>query len=541
MKKILSSLLFLILIISFTNAQSGCISGDCEDGYGVYVWDDGERYEGEWKNGKKHGFGTYFYNKQSIYSGTWKNGQKYYFGTYYWPDGDFFMGLYKDGKSKDQGVYVYDTGKPKYKYEGVIFDEKGCVLGDCNNGYGVYIWENGDMYSGFWENDKKEYWGAYFWKDDFFIGRYKQGKSTDHGIYFKSDGEPKIKVDSETPNKTGSVAGNCKNGFGVYVWESGNIYAGMWKNDEQHGFGSKYWLDGDFYMGLYNDGNRQDRGIYVWDDGDYKFENEEYYFYDYNDYSEPETDNYDQTPEEFAKIKVWAVVVGVADYNHIKSLSYTDDDAYKFAMFLKSPEGGALPDDQITVLIDEDATKKNILKAMDNLYQKADENDVIIFYFSGHGSDDSFLAHDYNSGSGKIFHSVVRDKLNNSKAKNKICLADACHSGGMEENYRTSEAVNTINNYYDAWKTSKGGIALMMSSKVEETSIEFRGIRQGVFSYYLIKGLKGEADKNNNLVITIRELYYYIEKNVKDYTNNRQNPILFGEFDNNMPVGVKRD
>jgi hypothetical protein len=58
-------------------------------------------------------------------------------------------------------------------------------------------------------------------------------------------------------------------------------------------------------------------------------------------------------------------------------------------------------------------------------------------------------------------------------------------------------------------------MVLMMSSKAEETSIEYRGLRQGVFSYYLIKGLKGEANSNRDKIVTITELYDYVKKNVR--------------------------
>ena len=66
-------------------------------------------------------------------------------------------------------------------------------------------------------------------------------------------------------------------------------------------------------------------------------------------------------------------------------LRYTDDDAYQVYAFLKSPEGGALPDKQVRILIDEQATRQNILDAMRTIFLRADENDVVMFYFSGHG------------------------------------------------------------------------------------------------------------------------------------------------------------
>jgi hypothetical protein len=95
--------------------------------------------------------------------------------------------------------------------------------------------------------------------------------------------------------------------------------------------------------------------------------------------------------------KVWAVVCGVATYDHMPVLRYTDDDALPgFYAFLKSPEGGALPDQQIRALIDEDATHENILENIDQIFGMAGPDDLVVFYFSGHGLNGSFLPIDFD-------------------------------------------------------------------------------------------------------------------------------------------------
>ena len=79
-----------------------------------------------------------------------------------------------------------------------------------------------------------------------------------------------------------------------------------------------------------------------------------------------------------------------------------------------------------------------------------------------------------------------------------------------------------------------------MSSKGEETSLESSGLRQGVFSHFLIRGLKGEADLNSDKVISVQELYDYIYNNVRAYTGNRQSPVIKGTYDPQMPVAGVR-
>ena len=242
-----------------------------------------------------------------------------------------------------------------------------------------------------------------------------------------------------------------------------------------------------------------------------------------------------------AQPKIYVVIAGVSRYNHVRSLNYTDDDAYKVAMFFKGPEGGSLPDEQLRLLIDEDATYENIVSALKTTFAKAESNDVVIFYFAGHGKNGAFLPIDYDGTNNELGHSAVSEIFRSSNAKHKICIADACHSGGLDRGVRDLGVANVLETYYDAWNTSKGGTALMMSSKSEETSLEFQGFRQGVFSYFLIKGLKGEADKDNNKIVTIKELYDYVNSNVREYTGYSQNPVINGSFDSNMPVSVVRN
>ncbi|MDR1896891.1 MAG: caspase family protein, partial [Prevotellaceae bacterium] len=241
-------------------------------------------------------------------------------------------------------------------------------------------------------------------------------------------------------------------------------------------------------------------------------------------------------------IKIWVVIVGVASYSGINSLNYTDDDAYKMYAFYKSPEGGSLPDTQIEVLIDEDATRKNIMTALDNIYSKATEKDVIIFYFSGHGSKEAFVTHEYDGErdsngdyKGFLLHNELHNIFDKSPAKYKYIIADACHSGSSANKGPTGSGNAT---YYRAFEQAKGGFVMLLSSMGDEVSVETRGVRQGVFSHFLIRGLKGEADTNKDRMISVIELFEYVEPNVKRYTNNKQNPILFGDFNDVLPISV---
>lgn len=181
-------------------------------------------------------------------------------------------------------------------------------------------------------------------------------------------------------------------------------------------------------------------------------------------------------------IKTYAVIVGVAKYNSIKSLRYPKDDAYRFYAHLKSVEGGSIPEQNISLLIDEEASNSNILKKLKIIFSKAGINDRVIFYFSGHGNNGYFLPYDYDGYNNKLLHTEISEIFKQSKAKYKICIADACHSGSFEKDKSVSSDV--LDSYYSTLNSSTGGFVLLMSSAADETSIETDGNRQGAFSFF---------------------------------------------------------
>ncbi|MEL7377855.1 MAG: caspase family protein, partial [Bacteroidota bacterium] len=190
-----------------------------------------------------------------------------------------------------------------------------------------------------------------------------------------------------------------------------------------------------------------------------------------------------------------------------------------------------------------DATHRNIIMSMREVYLRADENDVVLFYFSGHGLRGSFLPVDYDGFDNKLEHYEIRDALVATRAKHKLIIADACHSGSLTAplQARPGGIGEALQRYYDALNDANPGTALLLSSKGEEYSLEDGGLRSGVFSHYLIRGMKGEADINNDLLISVEELFQFVHREVRRYTGNIQTPTLSGDYDATMPIAVVRN
>lgn len=237
----------------------------------------------------------------------------------------------------------------------------------------------------------------------------------------------------------------------------------------------------------------------------------------------------------------WAVVVGVSAYQNpgIPSLAFADRDARAFADFLRTESGGGFDDDHLKVLINQDATIGNIRDALINFLSQAIDMDLVIIYFAGHGAPEParpnnlyLLAHDTDPnllGTTAFPMWQIQDVLARYiSAKRIVVFSDACHSGGISVNYATRGLAvtesNLINQYLADLSRSKEGVVVFTASAAGEVSQEFPDLGHGVFTYYLLEGLKGAADFNNDYTVTVNEVMQYVEEQVKRRTRGAQNP-----------------
>jgi len=237
-----------------TIQKDGCVSGNCKNGFGTFIYPYGDKYIGNWKDGKLNGQGTWINPDKSKYVGEWKN--------------DFYNGT---GKMYDSNGNLTQTGVWKKG----IFQTSIYESGDCENGWGTYTWEDGNKYTGTWENGKRNgpgnlYWfngdkyigdwknniregnGDYVWSDgSFYRGEYKNDMMNGKGKYYDKGGVLLKKGtwinDEYQVNETGCLSGDCENGKGTFLWENGQKYIGEWKNSRLNGYGTLYFEDGTIF------------------------------------------------------------------------------------------------------------------------------------------------------------------------------------------------------------------------------------------------------------------------------------------------------
>ena len=110
-----------------------------------------------------------------------------------------------------------------------------------------------------------------------------------------------------------------------------------------------------------------------------------------------------------------------------------------------------------------------------------------------------------------------------------MIFADACFSGGLSRQ-KTHLTVQSVQN---------SEVLYFLSSKFDETSLELPNGPNGLYTYWLAHGLKGDSDTNNDGKISLQEIYDYVYNSVVTYTNqipHDQHPMIWGRFDKNMTI-----
>ena len=212
---------------------------------------------------------------------------------------------------------------------------------------------------------------------------------------------------------------------------------------------------------------------------------------------------------------VFLVSVGIADYpGAVNDLFLPADDATAIYRLYVNHAGA-----KAVLLRDSSATRSEVLSSMRRLFSQAQEDDIVIFFFSGHGVRSGFVAYDEF-----LTYSDLKSVFSSCRARNKMIFADACYSGGLRDG-RAHGSRDGLNQ-----------IMLFLSSRDNEVSIESPFMDNGFFTTALLGALKGGADFNRDRVITAIELFKAVSSKVSSLSFDSQHPVMWGSFPDNMPV-----
>ena len=140
-----------------TEYENGIFYGKVEEGkkegQGIYNFNNGETYVGEFKNDLREGIGIYYYKDGSSYNGNWEKDKKHGYGIYSYPDNEAYVGEWKYGKYDGLGIFFYRNGD---KYVGEVNENH-------RDGFGMKISENKTVeFLQYSQDKKKKSYGTYY-------------------------------------------------------------------------------------------------------------------------------------------------------------------------------------------------------------------------------------------------------------------------------------------------------------------------------------------------------------------------------------------
>ncbi len=228
---------------------------------------------------------------------------------------------------------------------------------------------------------------------------------------------------------------------------------------------------------------------------------------------------------------IYVLSVGISDYRYISDLQKTENDAREFSELYMTHTKN------VTTLLGSQATRENILSSLRSCFAKAGADDIVVFFFSGHGDKGGLCAYDTKGRSTLVTYAEVQKAIGSCKAANKQLFIDACYSGGLRDGKKTARPATTARPPL----SDTQGIMLFLSSRTGETSQENRWADNGFFTQYLIKGLKGAADTDSDRIITAKEIFTYVSAKVSERTRKKQNPVMWGKFNDNISSSGNND
>jgi hypothetical protein len=267
------------------------------------------------------------------------------------------------------------------------------------------------------------------------------------------------------------------------------------------------------------------------------------------------------TPLPVARHDRWAVVIGVGEYEHpsIPRLRYTVADAEAIYETLIGPAG--FRKEHVLLLTDKSERKptlKNIKWALGTfLARSARKDDTVLIFFAGHGAPETDPRGVERDGLAKylIPSDAEADDLYSSalpmdelqtifgriEAERIVAFLDSCYSGaagGRTFSSRRTRNVGIDEVFLERLTRSRGR-AIITASRPAEVSIELPELGHGIFTYYLVNGLKGAADLNRDRIVSLQELYEYVEQQVTAKSRavgGNQHPVMKGELEGVLPL-----
>ena len=218
-----------------------------------------------------------------------------------------------------------------------------------------------------------------------------------------------------------------------------------------------------------------------------------------------------------------AVVFGVEDYKNVSPATFAKRDAMYMKEYFEKALG--IPDNRIYFKTDDDVGKAEFDKVfsedgwLEKRIKKGKSN--VFVYYAGHGAPDKKTAYlipydgdpNYASQTGYEMDKLY-EQLGSFEAKSTTVFLDACFSGANRDNEMLLADARPV--FMEVDESATRNVTVFSASSGSEISSAWPEKKHGLFSYYLMKGMRGDADANKDKQITVGELGDYVKENVSD-------------------------
>lgn len=230
-------------------------------------------------------------------------------------------------------------------------------------------------------------------------------------------------------------------------------------------------------------------------------------------------------PELYGNGDHWAVVVGINYYEDTRSYPQLQVCAHDATTLYQQLIAGGFKDRHIRILTDQRdrlPLRENILAELQVIAEATRPDDLLLFYFSGHGQAEGGAGYLVpRNGRGVALHDTavpmkrVKEIIGKAQARAKVIIVDACHSGANLEAAKGKRPMSAefINNVFK----EAVGLAIISSCKEEQYSYEWPEKQCSVFTYYLIEALQGKADNDEKGFVTVQDVNRYVTNGVKQW------------------------
>jgi Caspase domain len=254
--------------------------------------------------------------------------------------------------------------------------------------------------------------------------------------------------------------------------------------------------------------------------------------------------------------KVYAVVIGIDKYKNLPPLKYAAHDAREFYRYLT--EVNQVPKDHVWLLLDEEATLEKLRRTLGTLLRRsAGKEDTVIIFLAGHGATETDPSSPDGDGLEKYILPINADPMDlyssampmsevarifqRISSERLVFIGDTCYSGasGGRTIFAGGTRATVSSTFLERLSQGKGRV-ILTASDANEVSVERDDLGHGVFTYYLLEGLRGKADVDGDGVITVDEIYRYVSEKVPQATGQDQHPVRKGEITGQIVLGVVR-